>query len=166
MAKSGGGGSNARANVVGMVLVRIFLGVIFLAEGIARLTAQREFSAFLQKTTAAGGAYLRTSAWDGYANFLLHTVHAHIALFTWMLILGGLLAGALFLLGLLTRLAAILAMLMSFFFLFAVWGGPMPYWSSHAALLIMALATLIAAPGRTWGIDAIIARRTKVKILW
>ncbi|HEX2949832.1 MAG TPA: TQO small subunit DoxD [Armatimonadota bacterium] len=167
MAKTGGGGDrHQQSSVAGIVLLRFFLGAFFLYEAITRLTEAKIFIAQIQKVTLMHGSFLTWGAGGGFTVFLQHTVHPHAAQFAWFIMLGGALAGVLFLFGFLTRLASLIAIPISLFFLLATLHGPTPYFGCNAAFLVSELAVMIAAAGRTWGIDALLARNTKVKILW
>jgi len=77
----------------------------------------------------------------------------------------------LLLLGLLTRLGAFFALLLSVAFTLATFhlvDGRLAVGLGAVSLgfVVMALAVIIAAAGRTWGFDAAIAKRSKTKILW
>lgn len=171
MAKFGGDG-HFQASAVGMALVRIFLGAFFLFDGIHTLMKQDTFLKLLFNATAVHGSFVKGSAWAGYEGFLLKTVHPHYTLFGWIIMLAMVLIGLFFLFGFLTRLAALIAIPITLFFLLATWQGAAPSFGNyapmyaHTGFLVMEFAVFIAAAGRTWGIDAILARKTKVKLLW
>ena len=130
------------------------------------ISKPRDFQQMIASATGIKGSFVLWSAWQPFSDFLVKSVHPNAEAFAWVLILLSLLAGALLLVGFLTRLAAIFACCVSLFFLLATWAAPAPNFSFHAALLCMEWAVLIAAAGRTFGFDRLLARRTKVKILW
>ncbi len=174
MAKSGGGGGQRpQAAMAAMVLVRICLGAFWLYYGYALLRVRVEVVSLLKQATAANGAFVQGAAWDRYAAFLRHTIAPHAQVYAYVLMICALLAGLLLLVGLLTRLGALLAIAMSLFFLCLLWTDAPPHnfgdvsavWS-YGMPLLMACAVFIAAPGRVWGFDALLARKTKYKLLW
>lgn len=172
MAKSAGGDRHPQACIAGMVLLRLFLGGYFLYEGFVHFAVRANIAKFLRTATGDNGLYLTGSAWTGFQSFLQHTVHRYVDAITLLLILLSLLGGVLLLVGLLTRLGALLTMAVTLFSLFCVWNLPpsgenfYPPFLCYVLFLVMELAVLIAAAGRTWGVDAILARRTKFKPLW
>ena len=166
MAKFGGGDKHPQACIAGMVLIRLFLGIFFLVQGVQFLAKSSNFPLMLTHATAGGGNFTVWSGWPAFSKFLVQSIHPHAEAYAWLIIIISLLAGTMLLIGLLTRLAAFMTMLVSIFFLLATWTAPSPNFSFHAALLCMELAVLIAAAGRTFGIDRLIARKTKVKIFW
>ena len=172
MAKGGTGDRFAQANMAGMVLIRLCLGAILLADGILNLLNREDFLAEVVALTSPGGAFVTNSAWDGFRNFIATMIAPSAELFAWVLLLGSLLIGTLLFIGLLTRLAAFLAIVLTGFYLCASWAYTVPLVVSgsglvlNAALLVMSLAVLIAAAGRTCGFDALLARRSKVKLFW
>lgn len=166
MAKSGGGDKHQQASVIGMVLARVFLGAFFLFDGINRLSDSAAFVTGLQRATTVNGSFVHWSAWQPFTSFLKHTVHPHADLFAWLFMLLGVLAGGLLLIGFLTRLGAILAIPINLFFLLATIHAPAPNFGFNLAFLVLEVAVLIAAAGRTLGFDALLARHTRVKLLW
>lgn len=166
MAKFGNDDKHPQLCVAGMVIIRLFLGAFFLIQGVQFMAKSSNFPLMIENATAGGGNFTMWSGWPAFSKFLVQTVHPHADTYAWLIIIISLLAGVMLLLGLLTRLAAFMTMLVSIFFLLATWTAPTPNFAFHAALLCMELAVLVAAAGRTFGIDRKIARKTKVKILW
>jgi uncharacterized membrane protein YphA (DoxX/SURF4 family) len=173
MAKSGGGDKHQQLCVAGMVLLRFFLGAFFLIDSIGKLGAMDLYIRLFSNATLLRGIFVANSAWGGFSAFLVRVVHPHAAMFAWIILLLGALTGLLLIAGFLTRLAALFALAISAFFLCASWAGPGPgHFGDHTAFqtyltfIVIEIAVLIAAAGRTWGFDALLAKRTKVKLLW
>jgi thiosulfate dehydrogenase [quinone] large subunit len=169
MAKSSGGGGDRhqQASVAGMVLIRIFLGLFFLYHVLAEMLADPAgFIAAFRELTGPSGQYVVTNEWPAYAEFLSLVVSPHAQLVGWLIVTGELLFGIMLLIGLLTRLAALGTLAISLFFLLATLWVSGYIWGMYAALIAMEVAVIIAAAGRTWGLDALIARRTRLKLLW
>lgn len=128
-----------------LVLLRIYLGVIFLVAAWPKLRGDFTpgLTGFLQKVSLENG-------------------HAFATVVTW----GELLVGITMLLGLFTRFSAAVALVLTVNSMLAkgAW-----FWtpSSHdAALAVISLALLIGAAGRTWGLDALLARRWPRSPFW
>ena len=79
---------------------------------------------------------------------------------------GELLVGLLLLLGVMTRLAAAAALLLTIDSMLAHGSWRWLPSSSDAALAVMSLAVLIGAAGRTLGLDSILARRWPRSPFW
>ncbi|MHB9025712.1 MAG: TQO small subunit DoxD [Armatimonadota bacterium] len=168
MAKGGASssGGHAQASVAGIVFIRLFLGAFFLYSGIWDVLRHEGFLVGLREATARGGQFIVHNYWPAFATFLTRTVHPHSDLFGWALIVGELVLGVLFLFGFMTRLAALIAIPFSVFFLLATLHTESLSLGTHGSLLAMEIAVLISAAGRTWGLDSLLARRTKVRIFW
>jgi uncharacterized membrane protein YphA (DoxX/SURF4 family) len=154
--------------MAGMVIVRLFLGGYFLFVGLQKALAPKAFTAFLASATQAGTpeSFVDHNAWPAYAHFLSNTVHPHVGSMAMLLIVVELTLAVLFLVGLLTRGAALAAMGLNTAYLLAtLYINPYSL-GLNLACLAMALAVLVAAAGRTWGLDALLAARTRVKLLW
>lgn len=171
MAKCGGDG-HFQSSARGLALVRIFLGAFFLFEGITKLMEQKQFIKLLASETLPYGSFVMGSMWQWFDGFLIKTVHPNATLVGWIFMIAAVLIGLFFLAGFLTRLAALLAIPITLFYLFATWKGLAPPFGNypplvvHVAFLVMEIGVFIAAAGRTWGVDAYLARKTKVKLLW
>ena len=116
-----------------LVLLRIYLGVIFLWAAWPKVT---------------GG--LRLDTWPV------------TGLIPW----GELLVGVTLVLGLFTRLAAALALLLVANRIYAAGAWPWDPASNDVAFAVIAGALLIGAAGRTFGMDALLARRWPKSPLW
>jgi uncharacterized membrane protein YphA (DoxX/SURF4 family) len=129
-----------------LVLLRIYLGVIFLLGAWPRLSEDppSRLIGFLEKVALLPNASLVAS------------------LVTW----GGLLVGLTLVLGLMTRLSATVALLLLVNSMFAKreW-----FWqpsNNDAALAVIAVALIIGAAGRTFGLDALLAKRWPRSPFW
>ncbi len=171
MAKTSGGGGgdrHAQASMAGMVIVRLFLGGYFLFVGLQKALAVKAFTDFLAAATDAGTPvnFLHPTPWPAYAHFLANTVHPHADTIALLLIGVELTLGVLFVLGLLTRGAALGGLVLNSLYLLATLYISAYSLGLNLACLAMELAVLVAAAGRTWGLDALIAARTRLKLLW
>jgi uncharacterized membrane protein YphA (DoxX/SURF4 family) len=146
---------------VALALLRVYLGVVFLVAAIPK--QQGDFTTgltvFLQGK-AMGQSHLF------YREFLQQVVlpnaHLFAALVTW----GELLVGVLLIFGLLTRLAAGVALLLTLNYMLAKGAWPWAPSSNDAAFAAISLALMIGAAGRTFGLDAILARRWPRSPFW
>jgi uncharacterized membrane protein YphA (DoxX/SURF4 family) len=135
-----------------LVVLRIYLGVVFLTVTLSR--AQPDYLS----TPAKGHSFYQAFV----QQLVLPNASVFVALVTW----SGLLVGVCLILGLLTRLAAAFALALSVNDMLAkgAW-----FWtpsSSDAACVAIALALLIGAAGRTFGVDGLLARRWPRSPLW
>ncbi len=169
MAKNaaGGGGGHAQASIAGIALLRIFLGAFFLYIVFTeKIGNPAGFTRDLADWTARDGLFVVGNQWPAFGRFLTSSVHPNAQAVAWLLIFTELFAGAMLLVGLLTRLAGFGALVLSVLYTLATFHLPAEFWSNDLAYAAISLAVIIAAAGRTWGIDAFIAQRTKVKLLW
>ncbi len=169
----GGGDKDPQASIAGMVLVRLFLGGFFIYMSLAALSSPDVFVSQVRVATSVNGMFFTGNVWPEFAGFLARVVSPQAVLFAWLVMLGEFALGVLFLLGLLTRLAALLAIVCNGLFLLATLHIGVGHdeinaynLGLNAGFLAMELAVLIAAAGRTWGLDRLIARKTKIKLLW
>jgi uncharacterized membrane protein YphA (DoxX/SURF4 family) len=188
MAK-GSAAAHSKAAVTGMVLIRVFLGLFFLFSAGAKVitfsgsesagsptiypapTAEPEpgslsadlFIAELRKVTGPGGAFSdEYNALPVYAEFLRSTVSPNAEIFGWLAIIGEAAVGLFLLIGLLTRLTALIAMLISTVYLLAAMHLFPPLGlAANAAFLAMELSVFISNAGKTAGIDGLLGKRTK-----
>jgi Predicted membrane protein len=139
-----------------LVILRVHLGAILLITVGGKMFRDDPFSVemlgFLQ-----GYALKNASAPYGY--FLQDVVIPHEAIFSYLVMTGELVAGLSLLLGLGTRIGAVIAMFLFLNFMLAK--GRM-FWSpdsEDAAVFFSALVCFLGAAGRVWGIDSYLARR-------
>jgi uncharacterized membrane protein YphA (DoxX/SURF4 family) len=142
-----------------LVLLRIYLGVALLVQGIELLQSSPNpdpAAAITRTGLEQGRPFLRQLLQD----VVLPNAHVIGLFFTW----GEVLVGSFLILGLLTRLWAAAALLLSvaYMMLDARWA---PY-SSAASFAAISLALLIGAAGRTSGIDSLLAVRWPRSPLW
>jgi uncharacterized membrane protein YphA (DoxX/SURF4 family) len=144
-----------------LALLRVYLGVVFLIAAIPKVRGDfaPDLTGFLE-----GVAMERSHLF--YRGFLqvvvLPNVHLFAALITW----GELLVGVLLILGLVTRLSAAAALLLTVNYMFAKGAWPWTPSSNDAALAAISLALVIGAAGRTLGLDSILARRWPRSPFW
>jgi thiosulfate dehydrogenase [quinone] large subunit len=146
-----------------LALLRVYLGVIFIMTDLGKLTRDTPFAAemlgFLQGVTTR-----RASA--PYLYFIQQVVMPHASLFSYLVMTGELVAAISLLTGTLTRVGASIAMLLFLNFMLAK--GRM-FWSpdsQDAAVFLIALVVFLGRAGRSWGVDAYLAKRWPKSPLW
>lgn len=144
-----------------LVLLRVYLGAVFLIAALPKL--QGDFTpgliGFLERVALQKGHMF-------YQEFIRQVVLPHAAFFAALVTSGEFLVGVLLILGLLTRLASIVVLILAVNYMFAkgAW-----FWSpssNDAAFAIISVALLIGAAGRTLGLDALLVRRWPRSPLW
>lgn len=144
-----------------LVILRIYLGVIFVLAALPKL--REDFTpslvGFLQSVALIKGHPF-------YRELVQQVVLPNASLFAVLVTWGELLVGVSLILGLLTRLASAVGLLLAINYMFAkgAW-----FWtpsSNDAAFVVIFLALLIGAAGRTFGLDAYLARRWPRSPLW
>lgn len=144
-----------------LVILRIYLGMVFVLAALPKL--QEDFTpalvSFLQNVALVKGHPF-------YRDFAQQVVLPNASFFAALVTWGELLVGIALILGLMTRLASAAGLLLAINYLFAkgAW-----FWtpsSNDAAFLAIFLALLIGAAGRTFGLDAYLARRWPRSPLW
>ena len=144
-----------------LVLLRLYLGVVFLLSGIPKLqpASRSDLAGFLQqRALETGHAFYRPFV----EGVLLPNAAVIASLLGW--VEAG--VGVTLIAGLLTRFSAGLAMVLALNYMFAKGAWFWTPWSYDAAYFVIALALLIGAAGRTLGIDAALARRWPRSPLW
>jgi len=144
-----------------LVLLRVFLGVIFLVAALPKV--QQDFTPGLTGFVEQVGL---ERGHPFYQQFLEQVVLTNAPVFAALVTWGELLVGITLILGLLTRFSAAVALVLALNYMFAkgAW-----FWtpsSNDAAFVAIALALLIGAAGRTLGLDAFLARRWPRSALW
>lgn len=135
--------------------LRIYLGIVFLFAVKPKLTEPgfvARMTGFLEKFALEQGHAF-------YQTFIRAVALPHAETFAALVVVGELLVGVLLVLGAATRVAAAVAgfLLLNYMFAKGMW-----FWmpaSNDAALLAIAIATLVARSGRTFGLDARLAER-------
>jgi uncharacterized membrane protein YphA (DoxX/SURF4 family) len=114
----------------------------------------------LFKTLAAG----HPAGW--YKQFLIKRAIPHASAFAFLVTWGEIVIGFMLLIGLATGLAGLIAIFMHLnYHLASSWMGGASAFINLYAIVITALMVTTSA-GRTWGVDAWLARRVPMKILW
>lgn len=146
-----------------LVLLRVYLGLVFLLAAWPKLTAEGSFQPRLE-------GFLRNvaieSAHGFYRGFLESVVLPNAAVFTPLIVYGELLVGLALLAGIATRLAAGMAM---FFLLNYMLAKGMWFWtpaSNDAAMFFIALVLMLGAAGRSFGVDRLLHERRPTALLW
>lgn len=144
-----------------LVLLRVYLGTIFLVAVLPKL--QQDFTpqltGYIQQVSLE-------RAHPFYRQFLEQVVLPNAAVFATLVTAAELFVGITLVLGLLTRFSAAVAVLLTLNYMLAkgAW-----FWtpsSNDAAFVVIGLALLIGAAGRTLGLDAFLARRWPRFPLW
>jgi len=105
------------------------------------------------------GGFVHTALTSGIASWLTTTVVPHASLFAWLLALGEAAVGISMLLGVFTRLGSVLAIAQAIVNILVVGGAGADTIGQNYLLIILSLAFIAAAAGRTYGIDGILLRR-------
>jgi thiosulfate dehydrogenase [quinone] large subunit len=146
------------------VLLRIFVGLMFLVSGIEK----RGWFGSHDMTIAATriGDALRGTALQGFSTFLTQVVVPHSMLFTCLVVIGEIVVGLLLTLGLFSRAAALYGLGLNLAYLCGYWYVGSPWQMLNEAFLMLEVAFLMVGPGRTFGLDAKLARKYPGGILW
>jgi thiosulfate dehydrogenase [quinone] large subunit len=144
----------------GVAIARILTGLIFVAEGAAKIRGE-----FVRGGFAESVGETAEKAWPFWASFLRSTVLPNAGAFGWFFALAELALGIALVLGLLTRIAAVCGMLLVAIILLGqtrVGEGGWEAWvtaglTAKFALLLLGLLYLADA-GRVWGLDASLRR--------
>ena len=147
-----------------MALLRVFLGVKFLQHGIAKWSwlgtgdLKHQLTFWMQGDSPA--------AYTTYIPFLSKFIVPHAAVYSYMVVLGELAVGALLVLGLTSRLAALIALFMSANYLLATWNLGFEWQAVNEAFIAIEAAILMTGAGRTVGVDTALARRRPGWPIW
>ena len=101
-----------------------------------------------------------------YREFLQEVVLPNARVFAVLVTSGELLVGVLLIVGLLTRLSATVALLLTLNYMLAKGAWPWTPSSNDAAFAAISLALVIGAAGRTFGMDSMLAKRWPRSALW
>ena len=143
-----------------LTFLRIYLGTALIVA--AWLKLKRDYAAELAHVfRGEGGA--SSAIW--YQPFAEQVVLPRVALVAALIVWGELLVGCCLLLGLGTRLAAALAFLIALC-LTLTEGAFWTVSSSYPGWMMVSLALLLGAAGRTFGLDAFLAARWPRSPLW
>lgn len=100
---------------------------------------------------------VRMFSW--YRTFLERAVRPHAQTFAMLITIAELAIGGLLILGLLTRVAAVFGVLLILNYLFATWHYGITYQTLNLMFLVSLTVFLLAAPGRSVGLDAVLHER-------
>jgi thiosulfate dehydrogenase (quinone) large subunit len=144
-----------------LALLRVYLGVIFLIAAVPKLLGDFTpgLTAFLERRAMEQSHLF-------YREFLQEVVLPNARLFAALVTWGELLVGVLLVLGLMTRLSATVALLLTLNYMFAKGAWPWTPSSNDAGFAAISLALVIGAAGRTFGIDSMLAKRWPRSALW
>jgi thiosulfate dehydrogenase (quinone) large subunit len=144
-----------------LAFLRIYLGVLFLLASGPKLRG--DFAATLPEFL---NHVALTKGHGFYRDFIQQAVLPNVGLFARLVTWGEFLVGVSLVLGLATRLSATVALVLLVNYMLAkgAW-----FWypsSNDAALAAIAVALIIGAAGRTFGLDAMLARRWPRSPFW
>jgi thiosulfate dehydrogenase [quinone] large subunit len=144
-----------------LVLLRVYLGVVFLIAAVPKVRGDftTGLTAFLEQRALE-------QSHPFYRGFLQEVVLPNTQLFAALVTWGEFLVGVLLILGLMTRLSATVALLLTLNYMFAKGAWPWTPSSNDAAFFAISLALVIGAAGRTLGLDSILARRWPRSPFW
>ena len=146
-----------------LVILRLHLGVILLITVAGKMFRPEPFA--VEMLSYLQGFSMRNAP-GFYQTFLQQVVIPHATLFSYLIMTGELIAGLSLLLGLCTRLGAVIAM---FLFLNYMFSKGRWFWSpdsEDAAVFFSALVCCLGAAGRVYGLDAYLARRWPRFKIW
>jgi uncharacterized membrane protein YphA (DoxX/SURF4 family) len=144
-----------------LVLLRIYLGLVFLFPAYAKL-----FGPLFAKVQIEDfiGRYAVTHAYEWYRGFLQGFVMHHVTLFGTLVTMGEWYIVVAMLFGITTRLAAGIAVFMLLNFVVAK-GNPVMR-SPDLPYAIIGIVVMLGAAGRVWGVDQFLYRRYPRAIIW
>ena len=158
------GGLDPHTAGAAFALLRIFVGLSFLVSGLQKwqwLGARQLANTVTRMAESQQGTGL-----ENYGNVLLRTVVPHSVAVTWLVVGGEIVVGLLLTLGLLSRVVALYALVLNVAYLLGYWHLGAQWQLLNGAFLMMEAAFLMVGPGRTFGIDARLARRRPRWLLW
>lgn len=144
-----------------LVVLRIYMGVIFLLAALPKVGGDftPRLTGFLRRVALEQGHPF-------YREFVQAVVLPNASVFAALVAWGELLVGITLILGLLTRLSAAVALVLTVNYMFAKGAWFWTSSSNDAAFAMIAIALLIGAAGRTFGLDGLLARRWPRWPLW
>ena len=150
-----------------LVIPRIYVGMVFLAAGIGQLTASADWTAAGQSWPQALHVQLTTwlpqsAAW--YRPFMTHILLPRTDVIAPVVGWIHLAIGIALIAGTWTRLVAAIAAVLLLNYAAAA-GGALYGAADPSAYLALLIAVWLGRAGRTWGVDAILARRQPEMVL-
>jgi len=116
----------------------------------------------LHKVTMPDGDFTRGNILPQYAAYLQNVVSPHAGVFGWLVIIGEAAVGLFLLIGMFTRLAALIAMIISIAYLLATMHLYPPLGlAANSAFLAMEFSVFASNAGKTAGFDGIFGRKAK-----
>jgi uncharacterized membrane protein YphA (DoxX/SURF4 family) len=146
-----------------LVILRVHLGVILLITVVGKMFRPEPFS--VEMLNYLQGFSMRNAP-GFYKIFLQQVVIPQSTLFSYLIITGEVVAGVCLLLGLCTRVGALIAMFLFLNYMFSKGGY---FWSpdsEDAAVFFSALVCFLGAAGRVYGLDSYFARRRPETWIW
>jgi thiosulfate dehydrogenase [quinone] large subunit len=146
-----------------LVILRLYLGAILLITDAGKMFRAEPFSVemigFIEWA-------IKRPGFIWYQHFLRDVVLPNATLFSYLVVIGELVAGICLLTGTMTRLGAAIAMLLFLNYMFAKGRWFLSPDSEDAAVFFSALVVMLGAAGRAYGIDSYLARRWPRVVLW
>ncbi|HLJ82679.1 MAG TPA: DoxX family membrane protein [Candidatus Eremiobacteraceae bacterium] len=144
-------------------MLRVFLGVIFAIAVRPKLMAGPAFAGMLRGFLSNVGLQ---NAHPFYQAIIANTLLPHVDVIAVLVVIAETCVAVALITGTATRLAGVVAMFLVTNYMFAKglwWWNPS---SNDGADFMIALALVIGAAGRTWGVDAHLARKWPRVPLW
>jgi uncharacterized membrane protein YphA (DoxX/SURF4 family) len=146
-----------------LVLLRIFLGVIFAVAVRPKLMAGPAFAGILRGFLTNVGMQ---NAHPFYQSIIANILLPHVDVVAVLVMIAETCVAVALITGTATRLAGVMAMFLVTNYMFSKglwWWNPS---SNDGADFMIALALVIGAAGRTWGVDGLLAKRWPRVPLW
>jgi uncharacterized membrane protein YphA (DoxX/SURF4 family) len=146
-----------------LVVLRVFLGVIFAIAVRPKLLAGPAFAGILRGFLTNVGMQ---NAHPFYQSIITNTLLPHVDTVAVLVMIAETCVAIALITGTATRLAGVVAMFLVTNYMFTKglwWWNPS---SNDAADFMIALALVIGAAGRTYGVDALLARKWPRVPLW
>lgn len=143
--------------------LRIYVGAIFAFAVYPKLMAGSAYPPMLSGFLTRVGLQ---NAHPFYSQFLSGLIIPHVATVAVLIVVAESAVALALITGTATRLGAVVAMLLSTNYMFAKglwWWNPS---SNDGAFFMIALVLAICAAGRTFGVDALFAKRWPQSIVW
>jgi len=146
-----------------LVILRLHLGAILLITDAGKMFRSQPFQADMVDFI---NAMLKRPGFHWYQQLLRDVVLPNAQLFSYLVMAGELIAGIALLFGLTTRVGGAIAMLLFVNYMFAKGRWFLSPDSEDAAVFFSAMVVMLGAAGRSFGVDAWLARRWPRSILW
>ena len=146
-----------------LVILRLHLGAILLITDAGKILRDQPFSVEMVEFIEI---MLKRPGWAWYQGFLRATVLPHATTFSFLVMIGELVAGICLLTGTFTRLGGAVAMLLFLNYMFAKGRWFLSPDSEDAAVFFSAMVVCLGAAGRALGVDVFLVRRWPRSLLW